>query len=122
MRDSRQKNEPDGDGIMTQLSMDRAVQARDTAMGVVDENADAEWKDEALHAVYETAAVRPTFTADDVWERIPTWVWTHTPAALGPIMRRAAKKGWIEATDRFKNSARVSRHAAPIRIWRSLLR
>jgi len=102
---------------MTQLSLDRALRARDEGMGLVDAHADSEWRHVALGMVYECAAVNRTFTADDVWELIPEYVYTHEPRALGPIMVRAVKEGWIRASGNFQPSKRESRHACPVRVW-----
>lgn len=107
--------------MTNQLSLDQALIARDRAMNIVDFHAGAEWKDAALWAVYETAAAKVTFTADDVWERIPLHLHTHDNRALGPVMVRAAKNGWIEATDRVQRTSRASNHARPLAVWRSNL-
>tara|TARA_Y100000310_G_C20404223_1_gene678854 strand:- start:170 stop:493 length:324 start_codon:yes stop_codon:yes gene_type:complete len=107
---------------MTQLSLDRAIAARDQALGIVDANADAEWKEAALNTVYEVAAIKRRFTADDVWEQIPAHFYTHEPRALGPVMMRAMRNGWIVATDTYVRCQRVSRHTAPIRVWESRLK
>lgn len=106
---------------MTQLSFDKALQSRDEGMDRVDANADSEWKDVALVTVYACASIHRTFTADDVWLWIPEHVYTHEPRALGPVMVRAVKEGWIRASDSFQPSKRESRHACPLRVWVSLI-
>lgn len=105
-----------------QLSLDAALFARDKALGIVDANANAEWKEAALNAVYEVAAIKRRFTADDVWTQIPVFYHTHEPRALGPVMMRAMRNEWIAPTDSYIRCQRASRHTAPIRVWESRLR
>jgi hypothetical protein len=42
---------------------------------------------------------------------------THDLRALGPVLVRAAKLGWIENTGSYVKSAR--RHMSPLTLWRS---
>lgn len=92
--------------------------ARDEAIGRVDRAADDDWKEEALSTVRSLARTRPFLTADDVW-RIVSEV--REPRALGAVMTRARRKGWIEPTEDFEPTERVVAHSKPMRIWRSLL-
>lgn len=104
------------------LNVERATAKRQDAITRVETHADAEWKRVALDIVKSVAELFPSFTTDKVVERLAeTKAYTHEPRALGPIMQRAAKAGYITATDRFENSAAVSRHKAPKRIWQSQL-
>lgn len=108
----------------TQLTLDDALAARerDAAMVRVDCAADTTWRDVALEAVRRVAMARREFTTDAVLERLEReTAYTHEMRALGPVMSRAQKAGWIEPTQRFENSAAVSRHKAPKRVWRSRL-
>lgn len=108
-----------------QLTLDDALaeaRKRD-AIERAEINADSTWRDVALDAVRRTAGQHHEFTTDavlTVLESAPAS--THELRALGPVMIQAQKCGWIEPTDRFENSRSVSRHKAPKRIWRSLLR
>lgn len=100
----------------------RARIARDHAISRADKHADEAWKEAALNAVIACAIEHAHFTTDAVIELLAGMdVHTHEPRALGPIMRSAARSGYITATDRFENSASVSRHRAPKRIWKSNL-
>jgi hypothetical protein len=56
-----------------------------------------------------------------VMKQIAGLVETHDYRALGPCMKSAQRLGYIEPTDRFRNTERASRHAAPIRLWASLI-
>ena len=86
-------------------------------MSRVDANADLDWKSVALEAVRRAASVLPEFIVDEVWKFLPQGVDTHDLRAMGPVMRRAHSKGYIEATNRYELSARVTSHGNPRRIW-----
>lgn len=63
------------------------------------------------------------FTADHVFALMeecggPT---THDTRAFGPVMRRAAKAGICQLTDRTVKSTRGSCHYRPLAIWKSLV-
>jgi hypothetical protein len=101
-----------------------ARDARDEAIQRVDEHAEKRWKAAALNAVRFIAEKRDAFTTDAVW-----WLLDqqdieppHEERALGAIMQRAARQGWIEPTDRTRKSVRPACHARDLRVWRSLLR
>ena len=96
-----------------------AFAARDEAIERVDLNANTEWKKTAEAAVIYIARMRPTFTADDVWDhmRKHTSCETHEPSALGAIFNKLRRQGIIRHTGEFVISRRQTRHAAPIRVW-----
>lgn len=101
----------------------KAARARDEAIERVDEHADQDWKVEARQAVLHAAAHRAEFTTDYVWwlldqrEVLPP----HEPRALGAIMRKAAREGLIQRSDRVVESVRPANHRRPIAVWRSLI-
>lgn len=93
---------------------------KEEAMARVEANADPEWLIAALDAVRQAAIAYPAFIADDIWKFLDTIpAFTHDGRALGPVMVRAAKRGYIEKTDTYLPSYR--RHKTPQRVWRSLL-
>ena len=96
-----------------------AFAARDEGMERADRHANDEWKTTAEAAVVHIARMRPTFTADDVWQHLNshTESETHEPSALGPIFNRLRRQGKIRPTGDFRISSRPSRHAAPLRVW-----
>ena len=49
-----------------------------------------------------------------------TGLTTHDSRALGPVMKRLARDGYIAPTDEFVKGTRRSRHSAPLRVWRSI--
>ena len=90
-----------------------AMAAKHAGIALAERNAPADWKDDVYDAILTVARLRPHFTADDVWD----WVDTHgaydldvNPAALGPVMRRAASAGEIRKTGRLVPSRQAQRH------------
>jgi len=104
------------------VSIFDAMAARDAAMAQVHANANLAWLIAAYTAAHRTALALPFFTSDDVNERIDPSARTHEPRALGPVMKQAAKNGWIEkAPQPGKSSRRRSLHASPRTVWKSLI-
>lgn len=102
-----------------QITLDGAREERDKALERVEKHADPHWKTYALAAVERTAVRLETFISDDVWESglEPT----REDRALGPVLLRAARFGWIEKTDRVRPSRRSHGSGKPVwrsRIWR----
>jgi hypothetical protein len=89
-----------------------------TYLEEVEAHANPDWKDEAARVIEVLAATRQNFTTDDVWQRLGH-VSTHEPRALGALMKRAASRGVIRATDGWATSTRRECHGRPIRVWRS---
>ena len=94
-----------------------ADMAKHEAMGRSEFHADAEWKTAALEAVRLAALHLPKFTTNQVWPMIDKD--THDGRAMGAIMQRAAKQGYIVATNIWLPSDSVTNHARPQRVWRS---
>lgn len=85
-----------------------------------DMNADEAWKVEAMTAIRFLAKMRPTFTADDVWERMKdSDSATHQPSALGPLFMRAAKEGIIRNTHT-TTPTKIPRRHREITVWASV--
>ncbi|MEU9058980.1 hypothetical protein AB0D13_08925 [Streptomyces sp. NPDC048430] len=93
-----------------------AQKNRDAAIAQVDANADADWKRYALGFVAEVSADLDEFTTDDLWDA--GLIKPHEPRALGPVMRRAAKRGLIATTGDFRKSR--YRNCAPLPVWASV--
>jgi hypothetical protein len=87
-----------------------AVEAREDGIARADAHADREWKEAAFAAVVCAASAHPTFTADQVWPRIPSEFTTHEPAALGPVMLAASRAGLIRKTGEMRASREPRRH------------
>jgi hypothetical protein len=84
---------------------------------------DAAWAERAYLAIIRCATKRREFICDDVWQylapedRPPLW---PKPKALGRPMQRAAKDGFIRATDRTRPTKNRARHGSPVTVWASL--
>ena len=87
----------------------------------VERNAHEEWKDAALEAVYQAALVNRKFIVDEVWRYMPPDVSTHELRAMGAVMKKAAKAGWIIGTGEYEPSAKVSTHKGLRHVWQSLI-
>lgn len=104
---------------LRQYTLDEALATaeRDKGMDLVQRFMDDETKKAIVLAIVEAARRNGTFTTDAVLPHIGIAV--EELRALGPLMKTAERYGIIEATPWFENSASVSRHGAPKRIWRS---
>lgn len=100
-----------------------ATMLREEAISRADAAAKEQWKADALAAVSICAELHKEFTTTTVWfwlAKAHDFKMPAEPRAMGAVIRRAHKLGWIEPTDRFVNTHRASRHRAPVRVWRSL--
>ena len=101
--------------------MKSGKELRDISMGQVERNAHERWKEAAIEAIRITATINDSFIVDAVWPHIEEGVMTHENRAIGPMMARAKKLGWIEPTTEFRLSIVPSHHATPRRVWKSLI-
>ena len=90
---------------------------RDEAIERVDQHAPDDWKSEARVVVSVLAYERPSFTTDDVWDRMTNR--PPEPRALGAVMVWARNKGFITATSEMRESERPEAHRNPKRVWQS---
>ena len=91
-------------------------------MEQVEKNADTEWKQAAEQAIYHYARHNHELTVNDMWAGIESLgLTTHETRGAGPVMRRCAKRGWIEKTDRVSKTTRASRNCGDVAIWRSII-
>jgi hypothetical protein len=97
-----------------------AERKRDEAIARAAAAAPEGWAEEAMSYVRLVASRQERFTTDDLWaaglSRPPNG------RALGGVMLAAARAGLIWRTSDFTISQQPSRNAAPVRVWRSLLR
>ena len=95
-----------------ELAIDRAEGAADPA-----------WLAAAYAAIGKVCAMRAAgegLTTDAIWcvlekDGVPP---PREPRAIAAVMRRAAKCGLIEKTDRVKASVRTENHGRPVTVWR----
>lgn len=96
---------------------------RDEAMERADQHASPPWQAATTSAIRWVAERRPELTADPIWTMLDAWGvdMPHEPRALGPLMKAAARSGWIEHTGRWHRSVRPQNHRRWVAIWRSHL-
>ena len=101
-----------------------AVLAKEEAIALSASGMDPEWAKDAMTAVKNLAMREDEFTTDKVWEELETFSTADTPEprALGAIMVKARKLGYVLPTNTYANSSRVSCHNRPLRIWKSNLK
>lgn len=107
--------------MITQFSLFdqvKAEEAKQDGMARAEAHADTEWQNMALLAVQYVALSKRTFIVDEVWQYIPSNLHTHNLRAMGPVMKRAQKLGWIEPCGHATTS-RVSAHGTPVTLWQS---
>jgi hypothetical protein len=91
-----------------------ASEAREAGIAQASFNAPRDWKIDVLEVIDAVSRLNLVFTADDVWARLETHgardIDIANPAALGPVMRQAAKAGMIRKTGRYVPSRLARRH------------
>ena len=100
---------------------EEAKLARDSAVDKVGSAAESDgWLEGALEAIRSVAREKAEFSADDVWDSglEPP----RESRALGAAFTILRREKVIEPTSQFKTTSRARRHAAPIRVWRSLIK
>jgi hypothetical protein len=119
---SRHPHDPIGRGNPEpNINPDEAKRKRDEAMERVDQGAnrkDPEWAARARAAIVAAAQDLPELTSEDVWRRLDK---PDEGRALGPQMMSARRDGLITPSGRFQSTGMVTRNAAPVCVWRSLL-
>lgn len=112
---------PDADDPI--LDAEEGERLKAIGMALVDAGASDAFRESALIALETVARRQPYLVSDDVWEMLALHAGEGTKdhRALGPVMRAAQRRGWIEPTDSFQLTAQPLRHRSPVRVWRSLL-
>lgn len=102
---------------MNQLSIYDLTQE---AIDRVEMNANEEWKATALAIVRNLARRVPQFTSDSVWHELDkSDIKTHENRALGAVIIKAIKLGYIEPTGAYQKSTRPECHRRPIAVYAS---
>jgi hypothetical protein len=94
---------------------DDARRERDDAMERAEKNAASEWRSDAMVAIHSTARVRSELTSEDVWES--GLEKPRNPRAMGPMMTRAKKRGYIISSNPVRYKPSKLRHMAPLKVW-----
>ena len=106
-----------------QMDLFESARLREKALVQVEGNAPIIFSVIALDAVRAAAEALDEFTVDAVWRFMPEGAPSaQDNRAMGPVMRRAVAKDWIESTGSFELTQQVLRHRAPVVVWRSKLR
>ena len=95
--------------------MNKATQARDAALIAVEASNQGQIQ-KALEYVKFCAQRMPELTTD-IFE-CPEWPFTDG-RALGPVMVKAARLGYITKTNRIENSSQARCHARGKMVWKS---
>jgi hypothetical protein len=101
------------DPVASEIGRDRGVANAEVGSG-------AAWQGEALAAIKALAATHSFLISDDLWSsglsRPPNG------RALGAAFVTAKRLGYVAPTMQFVVTHQVTRHHAPVRVWRSKLR
>ena len=100
------------------LDLAEGRRRRDAGMDAVDKSSDFQYA--ADRAVAQTARVFSSFVVDQVWQFIDG-DYGVDKRAMGPAMLRASRAQLIEPSSDFRPTTQVKCHAAPRRIWISLI-
>lgn len=106
--------------MTTLLDIIAAEEAKRAAIARVEANMEPDWAAAVEAAILVVCRRMREFTTDDVWDEFGDADLPHEKRAMGAAMLRAARNGWIEATDRTRPSARAVCHANPKRVWKVL--
>lgn len=100
------------------------------AIGRADAGADPTWKEAALEIIKDIASRRKYLDTDEVFHELAKrGIDTHERRAMGPVMIKAVKNGWIElqtcthcgTTKVIKQSVRAESHGKDTAVYRSLI-
>jgi len=101
---------------LKQFDLFAARAAKEKALTQVGDAADSAWSAQAWATLRAVAALGVDFTSEDLWRAgLPK---PREPRALGAVLATASRRGLILKTGRYLNTAMVSRHNAPVAIWR----
>ena len=101
------------DPVAGEVARDRGIANAETGSG-------PEWQEQALALIRRIAGERSFLVSDDLW--VSGLAEPKDGRALGATFIRAKNLGYIAPTMQFVITHQVSRHKAPIRVWRSKLR
>jgi len=104
---------------MTQTNLlDELEKKKDQAIIRAEIGASYKWFDEAYDAGLVLARTGRPFTSEYIWRMMKhTGLTTADNRAMGPVMLKLARDGYIKSTGKFTKSMRPERHRAPIAEW-----
>lgn len=100
------------------ITEEQAREQRDEGIRRVEAGAEVEWKDTAWNILIGYLRVHPDFFVDDLWKRT-NLPWPQEARAIGPIILRAARSGYIVKTGEYRPSVRSNMSIKPV--WKSLI-
>lgn len=106
--------------MTSQPSLFDARAKRDDGMARADANVDDGWRRRTEQSLHLYLVHNAEFFVDDFWTATDLQPPEHgTSRALGPIVQRAARAGWIVKTGAARPSVRSNMQLKPV--WRSTL-
>lgn len=92
---------------------------KDRAVYAAGAFANSDWLTEAESAIKMLCRLGDDFTGDDVWRLLAgTSVTTPEPRALGAVITKFAREGYIFPTGYYRKSIRKESHRRPLAVWR----
>ena len=107
------------DWMRETFSITDSLRARDEAIQLAEAGRTQKWRDDAYQAVERCARERQYLISDDCWRYMQPRQRKGEARALGAILLKAQRAGMITGTNEYRQTARVSAHAARVRVWRS---
>jgi hypothetical protein len=101
--------------------MDLIDLARDIAIRQVDLNANEAWRDAAFNVGVSIAKRQSTMLSEDIAAEIPAWITTHEKRAMGAVMKRLQRTGFISPMNSYVKSPSPVGHGRPSLVWASLV-
>jgi len=96
------------------MSVQQGYELRDKALARVEANAPKKWMEKAERELLQLLQNRVFISTDELWKVLDA---PPEPRAMGAVMRKAQKNGWIRPSDQYKPSNRPKCHGRPVRIW-----
>jgi hypothetical protein len=111
--------DPRGPRYCALCRLSEATRVTDNAIESVGRAANGEWIRVVERIIRDLAASGEPFTTDDVWDALREQsTTTREPRAMGAVMRRMVKSGFIEKAEGFRVSIRPKAHKNPKQLWR----
>ena len=102
-----------GDTLFAFAAQEAAAErAKEDGIDRADRHGDPVWKEQAFEALRWVVRMRPTFTSDDIWERLDALEIPRPVerSVMGSITMRGARDGLIVKTGRRVKTRQKQRH------------
>ena len=105
-----------------QQEFDFGEAGKQDGMDRAEQNANPDFHNAAVQAIYEHAKRNPKVTINVVWPVLEALgISTHENRASGPVMRDCAKRKWIRKTNTTETTTRPTRRKGDVAVWESLI-